>query len=388
MGYTSTGEVDEGWAKNWEQVFDKANADGIYVLLVFSGWFDWNNGSPDYGYSTWGKNPLNVANGGPAQTPAELFKNGSTTQKLWLQWVKSLVARWSKRSNIAAWEIFSEVNLATGASEQSGTNLVEQAAALIRTMDAGHRPVTASLADVGSWLNFYRSRAIDFINIHPYPGSGQLDTAILTNVRQILARYNKPVLIGESGLSSVAPSSSTTTLSTAANAKRGIDHAIWAGLVSGAMNGRALYWEDSFAIYLDGLGLPYIHNYANADLPASNFVKGVDMSGFNPLAVNLSAGPLLKGAALGNDKFVIGWFRDSQCEPPNWNLLPKISKQAVTITVPGSASRASSWQVDFYNAATGTDITSSITVSRQGGQIKLSLPDFTDELAFKMYVKQ
>ncbi|MDR3577875.1 MAG: hypothetical protein P4L50_28765 [Anaerolineaceae bacterium] len=384
LGYSSTGAVDEAWAQKWEQVFDKANADGIDMLLVFSGWFDWNNGSPNYGYSTWGSNAMNAANGGPAKTPAELFKNGSITQKQWLGWIKSLVMRWQGRKNIAAWEIFSEVNLATGATEGTGTALVEQAAAVIRAADAGSRPVTASLADVGGWMNFYRSSAIDFINVHPYPGNGELDTSILAEVRPILARYHKPVLIGESGLSSAAPSAVKPNLTTAANAKLGIEHAIWAGVVSGAMNGRGLYWEDSFAIYFQDFGMPFVQSYASAELAAANFVKGVDFSGFKPVAVDLSGGRLLKGAALGSDKFVIGWFRDSQCEPPNWNLRPVISKQVVKISAPGSAK---DWQVDFYDAATGKDITSSTSVTRTGGQIILALPDFKDEVAFKMYLK-
>jgi hypothetical protein len=59
MGYTPTGSVDETWANRWEQVFDKAEAEGIYVLPVFSEWFDWNAGS---GYSTWSSNPLNEVN--------------------------------------------------------------------------------------------------------------------------------------------------------------------------------------------------------------------------------------------------------------------------------------------------------------------------------------
>jgi hypothetical protein len=37
MGYTSTGGVDEKWDAQWKRVFDKAEADGIYILPVFSG---------------------------------------------------------------------------------------------------------------------------------------------------------------------------------------------------------------------------------------------------------------------------------------------------------------------------------------------------------------
>ena len=121
MGYTNSGAVDEAWATQWEQVFNHAEKDGIYVLPVFSGWFDWNAGS---GYSTWAKNPLNAAIGGPIKAPGELFQKGSASQKLWLQWMQTLVKRWQAQKNIAAWEIFSEVNLASGVSESEGIDFV------------------------------------------------------------------------------------------------------------------------------------------------------------------------------------------------------------------------------------------------------------------------
>ena len=45
-----------------------------------------------------------------------------------------------------------------------------------------------------------------------------------------------------------------------------------------------------------------------------------------------------------------------------------------------------SWKVDFYDARTGSDIVSSIAVLRDGDQVTIPLPDFTDDIAFKMYV--
>ena len=84
MGYMWTGAVDPNWVAQWDQVFDKAEADGIYILPVFSGWFDWNAGA---GYSTWKSNPLNKVNSGPVQSPGELFQKGSATQTLWLNWM-------------------------------------------------------------------------------------------------------------------------------------------------------------------------------------------------------------------------------------------------------------------------------------------------------------
>jgi hypothetical protein len=385
MGYTNSGSVDENWAVQWDWVFDQAEADGIYILPVFSGWFDWNAGS---GYSTWKSNPLNIANDGPVKSPAELFQKDSATQTLWLQWMQTLVERWQGRRNILAWEVFSEVNLASGSTETTGIDFVNTAGALIRSTDPG-RLVTASIADCppGSgacyWPNFYRQANIDFIEMHPYPPSAQLDRTIISEARRSLAKYGRPILIGEAGLSAATPDSSDGKATVAENAQRGIRHAIWATIVSGAMNGRALYWEDSFGIYFPNLGTSWMQEYKTEELPAANFTKGVDFAGFQPLTSTSSSG--VWGAAVGNENMVIGWYRDASCEPPNWDLQEKLSKQTVTVTVPGTAI---SWKIDFYNTKTGTDIVSSTTITRTRGKVTITLPDFTNDIAFKMYIKK
>lgn len=376
MGYSNTGEVDDAWAKKWEDIFNKASSNGIDVIPVFGVWYDWNDGN---GYSTWKSNPFNKINGGLAKTSAELFISDSLTQKLWLGWMKTLIGRWQGQKNIIAWEIFSEVNMAPGATEPEAIDFVNNAALSIHTADSFHRPVTASLADFGNWSAFYRSDSIDFINIHPYPVSGKLDTTIIAEVRSMLAKYRKPVLIGESGLSFQTPDTNPPTLTTADRADIGIKHAIWAAMVSGAMNGRALWWEDGVAIYFPALDLPFIRKYANADLPASNFVRGVDFADFQPVTSTSSSG--VWGAAVGNEKMALGWYRDATSEPPDWNLQPVVSKQTVSLTVPGSAS---SWKVDFYNTNDGTTVLSSASVTRQGSTLAIPLPDFQDDIAFKV----
>jgi hypothetical protein len=287
--------------------------------------------------------------------------------------MQGLVKRWQGRNNILGWEIFSEVNLASGSTESTGIDFVNSAAALIRAADSMHRPVTASLADTGTWHSFYRDTAIDFINIHPYPPSAQLDRYIISGVHNSLATYGRPVLIGESGLNAESPEKYPP------KAEIGVRHAIWAALVSGAMNGRSLYWEDSFGIYFSDLGLPWLQEYETEELPAANFVNGVDFSGFRPLTSTSSSG--VWGAATGNEQTVLGWYRDANSEPPDWPIQPVLSNQTVTLTVPGSAA---SWKVDFYSTKTGTDIIGSSVALRQGGKVTVTLPDFTDDIAFKM----
>ena len=110
MGYTPTGELDETWLLNWKAVFARVAQDGSRGLPVFGGWFDWNDGNPDYDYSMWKSNPLRGEAGGPATTPGELFRSGSPTQEIWLAWLKAVVERWQGQPNILVWEVFSEVS--------------------------------------------------------------------------------------------------------------------------------------------------------------------------------------------------------------------------------------------------------------------------------------
>jgi hypothetical protein len=371
-GYNNKGELDEGWAKRWEQVFDYAEANHVYVMLVFSGWYDWRS----KGFNNWAQNPFNSVNGGPAKTPHDLFVKDSQTQKLWLDWLKTLVTRWQSRRNIVIWEIFSEVNLSEKVTEDEGIYFVEQATNIIHAVDPSHRPLTASLADTGLWNRFYKSPALDFINIHPYPPSAKLDRVLINEVHKSLNTYYKPVLNGESGLNADTPENYPP------NAEVGVRHAIWAGLVSGAMNGRALYWEDGYGLFFSKLSWPFVRKYNFIELPAVRFISGVDMSGFKPVLDKPTSN--LFGAAVGNDKMVIGWYRDAASEPPEWSNQRVITKQSVTLTVPGTEP---DWQVDFYDTKTGTDILSSKQIARTGKTITVILPDFKDDIAFKLLNK-
>ncbi len=373
-GYTSTGEIREDWTANWEQFFDEAEADGMYVIPTFTGWINWNIN----GQSNWGGNPFRSVNGGPAADPREIFRKDSPTQLLYLKWFKSVVTRWSSHKNILAWEVITETNLINGIDEADGVYLSIQLANVAHQADPLHRPVTASLADNAEWPELYRSSAIDFISIHPYPVTARLDTVALGETRYYLAAYHKPVLIGESGLSALDPDAQGKIIR-APNARVGIQHAIWAEVVSGAMNGRGLWTEDSFAIYSQDLGMPFVQKYTDVEAPAYRFINGMDMSGFEPVPAQAS-GEIL-GAALGNDHSIIGWFREAASEPPDWNLQPVISKQTVTLRL---ASTAASWKVDYYSARDGTTLLGSTTLSQQGNSISLALPDFQDDIAFKM----
>jgi hypothetical protein len=374
--YTNTGDLYEPVVRKWEQLIDNAEAHGQYILPYFTGWGEWNT----TGQNDWANNPLNAANGGPAQNPTDVFREGTTASTMWFNYVTRLVTRWKMRRNILAWEVLGEANLIQGITEKQGIAFVEKMAQVIHAAEVQPRPITASLGaqEVDAWPNFYKSAAIDFIQTHPYPTN--LDRTLVRIARQYRTRYNKPVWIGESGLNWEKPDTGVTS---SPNAHRGIGHAIWAGVVSGMMNARALFWEDAYAIYFPTMRSLWLNQYAEAELPAARFTRGVDFTSFQPLTVQYQAGTKVWGAAVGNLRMAIGWFRDAASEPPDWNLQPNIHGQTVTLTLPGSSQN---WQVDFYDTKTGDPLGGSALLTRQGAGVTVPLPDFTDDIAFKLFV--
>lgn len=418
----AAGEVDEAWAAQLDSVLCDAQANGLYVLVVLDVWPNWNDVAVP---ARWASSIYNAANGGPANSPSDVLQAGAT-QDAWLDWIEAATTRLAGHSNILGWEIFSEFNNIYGAATLIGatqvpvacaatnTNLpaavclMEAAAARIRGVDT--RPITASVAGVNDWVSLSTS-SMDFLELHPYTDAapivgGNLDQAILDQVRARRSTYSKPVFIGESGLDQVFPDASALTLNP--RGWVGINQAIWAGAVSGAMNARMLWYEDGYdtdgvgRVDLCTLGLSQyaaesvctdgdatttltLHEvYQNASSPVKTFLSNVDYANFEP--VTLTAGANLIGAALGSDTSVIGWVRDVRSAHDDtaadpywpWRLM---SGETVTVDLSGESA---DWIVDFYDTSTGTIVSSIDADQDAAGAITFTLPDFQGSIAFQI----
>ena len=365
------GEVDAGMLRSWDAILDAAERRGLAVLPVLGLWSDWNDGSNRENWHLWDRNPFNAARGGPARRPDELFDD-TACRRLWMQRLEIFVRRWSPRRAIVGWEIFSELDLVTGADEDRAVRFTELAAATIRKLDPLKRPVTASQAGVNEWPKLLRSDALDFIEVHPYAGGprgGRLDELVLSTVRQRLATYGKPVLLGECGLDAAPPRG---TLDVAARAEIGIRHAIWASVVSGAMNGRMLWWQDGYDQFEQA---DLCRNYDGIAASAAAFVRGVDFAGFAPVPCEPSAG--LKGAVIGHDTMRLGWFRDARCVPPDWPSQPRAG-ETVVMAAPGS-----DWRAEFFDPVTG-GTAGTCTAPVHAGRIRIALPEFRGSIALRL----
>jgi hypothetical protein len=364
------GEIHPDMLKMWDAVLDAAEKNNLAVLPVFGIWSDWNDGSHGETWHLWEKNPFNAILNGPTKRPGGLLED-TECRKLWFKRLETLVKHWSPHRCIVGWEIFSEVDLITGATEDRAVEFAAQAAAIVRAVDPAHRPTTISQSGVNAWPKLLGSDAVQIVSVHPYaakPFDGNLDKLILKSVRERLRNFGKPVLIGECGLDWAPPRG---TLDVAPGAEVGICHAIWASVVSGAMTGRMLWWQDGWDQFEKADVSRY---YEQAAAPAAAFVKGIDFTDFAPVACDA---PGLMGAMLGNEHQLIGWFRDAGCVPPKWELKEMSGRQVTLGNYTGT------WQAEFFDTTSGRVIKTS-TVKTKQKQLKIALPKFRGSIALRL----
>ena len=370
------GGVQPDMLKFWDAALDAAEKYHLAVMPVLGVWADWNDGSKGERWHAWEKNPFNAVRGGPARSPAELCEPG-TCRALWLKRLAILVQHWEGRRCIVAWEVFSELDLLTGASEAKGASFTEAAAEVIRGADRSRRPVTCSLAGINEWPRLFKSDAVELVQVHPYGDAGQadLDELILRTVRQRLASYGKPVLIGECGLDWRPPRG---TLDVSERAQIGIRHAIWAAVVSGAMNGRMLWWQDGYDQFEKA---DLCRHYQKIAVSAALFVEHVDYTGLVPVECAMSAG--IRGAMLGSateapgeGKTILGWFRAARCAAPQWPVNPTNGQWVLM------PARDGSWVVEAVDPESGKVVERKGAVA-SAGKLRVDLAEFRGSVGIR-----
>ncbi|MBI5830739.1 MAG: hypothetical protein HZB16_00325 [Armatimonadetes bacterium] len=361
------GQASVGMTWYWDQVLDAAERHHLAVIPVFGVWADWNDGSNHELWHAWDKNPYNAARGGPAKSPAELLAPGAC-QTAWLKRVGGLVAHWAPRRCVVGWELFSELDMVTGADEAKATAFAEALGKVVRAADPDHRPLTASLSAAHQWPSLWRSDAVDLVQVHPYGNTDRdnLDDLVLSQVRAHLSAFDKPVLLGESGLNWRPPRG---TLDASERAVIGIRHAVWAALVSGAMNARMLWWQDGYDQFE---GVDLVGRFQDVGQTAAAWVKGLDATGLLPVECRMSDG--LRGAALAGGPTVLGWFRDARCAAPDWPTAPTAGQWVEIAAADGP------WQMAFVDPASGK-VTAQPDATAAGGRLRLALPEFAASIA-------
>lgn len=380
LGIDANGAVLPDFASSWDSVLDEAERQELSVVVVFAIWGDWNDGTPDLGWTHFSANPLGSALGGPAQSPADLFVPGSATQTAWIGWATSLVDRWKARPNIVAWEVFSELDIASGSTEATATAFAEAAADAVRAKDPMNRPVLASTTDGpllqgAPWTQLWASRANDLVSVHVYDEN--LDTVATSRVQTVLSLTQKPILIGESGLDAATPDG--TNVTSAPNAAVGLRHAIWAELLSGAVDARALYWEDGYAVNVSSSEVDLVDADQDLEATAAQWLGDTDFSTLAPLGV--MASPQVYGAALGSETLVLGWVRNGASLPPDWTAAAE-SQVSVWVVLPSGAADGM-WTVTLTDPTSG--VKTNVVGTSVGGRLTFTIASLADAVGFEAH---
>jgi len=293
--------------------------------------------------------------------------------------VSALIDSWHHYPNIIAWETFSELDFATGASEALATAFAERASDLIRAHDPEGRPVFASTTDLPlilgrPWSQLWASRGVDLVSLHPYDIN--LDSTVFARVQAALSATAKPVFIGESGLDAAAPDG--TTLTSAVAARGGLQQAVWTELVSGAASARALYWEDGYAAYYPQTGLPLVQALNDLDAAAAPWLEGADYAGLAPASVPASANTPCNVSYLAGEAQVRGYARSSALAPPDWSA-PPLPDFPLSLAFPGGASDGA-WTVTF--TAPAGDSLPQVQASSANNTLSFTVPGGFTSLAF------
>jgi hypothetical protein len=371
-GFHGINDYNLGNAWRLDHVLEEAQRRGIYIYLDID-----NHGK----YSTfsdpeWQTSPFNVKNGGPCNSPLEMFKRDDMFE-LYAHRIRYITARWGAQPNIIGWNLISEINLtgeSGGTDRRHDTGLFEwirKAADLFHELDSHNHVVGTQWS--GDWRTIYPTMAaleeLDIVVGDSYKGANHSIVDMLITTAENLSKHGKPYFTAEFG----------GNWSAARFPQLHAD--LHAGIWSNAMTVNAmapmLWWFD----YIDHENLysefkslfQFVQDWDPRDKELKTIHTGV-------LNKQDKENPVRAVLLHMDDTAVNGWIYDtkSALEWPDENAMPEHSG----INLPLSSLADGDYHVEFWNTASGEIMhTSKITVAQ--GKTELELPDFNIDLAFK-----
>jgi hypothetical protein len=195
---TALGNYDarQGAAGELDAVFEMMEARGIYAMLTLI-----NHGQfSETVNAEWDRNPLNAANGGPLETPADFATNPEAI-RLWQQRLRYIAARWSYSTSLMSWEWWNEVEWTALAAPELLAPWIAASTEALRAADPNRHLISHSGSPV-QMETVWGQEGLDFTQDHRYTEGD------LSNIRRGFANVipewleaypNKPFLMGEFG---------------------------------------------------------------------------------------------------------------------------------------------------------------------------------------------
>lgn len=194
------GRFDERSARQFDEIFDAAEAHGIYVILTpYAIGF-----SPDETWKSWDDNPASTTRGGPAESAEEFFER----QDLWPlaeRKLRYVLDRWGASPNLLAVDLVNEPEWDGNVAEESWIPWAVHLARWWKEADPyGHLVTVGSVGlhwnVVGDEDAWYGSPVNDIVQWHLYgPHVYEVHALAAEMTRKVQESwgYGKPVLVGE-----------------------------------------------------------------------------------------------------------------------------------------------------------------------------------------------
>ena len=179
----------------------------------------------------WPRNPYNAANGGPCRTPEEYFTNAAA-RELVRRRLRYSVARWGWSTNLAAWELWNEVDNNEGFNPEANEAWHREMAAYLKSVDPWQHLITTSWRDP----RMFALKDIDIVQGHSYWDT-RFDAAeyALQDTEHLMRPFGKPFFFGEQGVDDPGTAVKQDPEG------RHFHDAMWSTALSGAA-GTGLYW--------------------------------------------------------------------------------------------------------------------------------------------------
>ncbi|MEH0152908.1 DUF5060 domain-containing protein [Limibacter armeniacum] len=182
--------------KRMDELMDMCDSLDLYLMLAMD-----THGALIPG-GGWQDNRYNVANGGPAASPADFFVN-EQARKMSKNKFRFLVARWGYSTHIGAWEFFNEIDNAVFTATPHDSVLIahkdvaawhKEMSDYISSIDPYNHIITTSVSH-REIEGMFEAENIDIAQHHIYKKTGQIPALI----HQYADHYKKPFVWGEFG---------------------------------------------------------------------------------------------------------------------------------------------------------------------------------------------
>lgn len=370
---TEGGILGFGNRQNKAYVFDRLLEEaanyGFYLqvpLMTFSR-FHSESAEDDVEWRSWDSSPFNVINGGYLKEAHEFYTDARAkedTKKLY----RYYVARYGYSRNILNWEIMNEIGESSDYDQQVAKAWAEEIGGYMHAVDPFNHLVSTS--SVQFFDEVYSAKSLDFVSIHSYIWGAQYAVNAADVTAQVQERFNKPVIIGEIGASSVSEDYNLMADPTGAVMRQ----TAFTAPMSGSAGGGMLWWWQQ------------INNndfYKNVT-PAINYFKLLDKKfvtmknigtayKFNHSSATVVSNCRLLGFC--DDTSVYAYLFDTRYSYANLNP-GAISGATLTFNIGNG-----NYTVKVFDTREGK-VTREYDAESKNGELVLTVDDFSGDIAF------